>query len=206
MVNLIRKDLISLKWYFLFVLGYGLVFGTIATSPYSPLLVSLLPAIMLTIFVANIELRNKSMLFVGSLPVRRRQIVLAKYLSVFVYIGIGLALAAIMYLLNEHILDQSFPLTGTAVLIASSVALLFSAIYYPLYYILGSRNSSIISVLMIFLASALAGGLNKSIDLSEVGIPSQAQLTVGLPLLGLVLFYGSYRLSLSIFSRKDMEG
>ncbi|THF81679.1 ABC-2 transporter permease [Cohnella fermenti] len=206
MVNLIRKDIIALKWYWLFVLGYGAVFGLIARSPHSPLIIVMLPAIMLTIFVSNIELRNKSMLFIGSLPVKRSQIVRAKYASTFLYLTIGIAMALLMQLISRSFPDEVFTLNGFVLAIGTAVALLYSSVYYPLHYLLGPRNSSIISVIMIFLSSALAASLNKSIDLSRIALPSKLQVLIGLPLAGLVLLYVSYRVSLAILSRRDIEG
>ncbi|WP_391571726.1 ABC-2 transporter permease [Cohnella sp.] len=207
MFNLIRKDVIALKYYFLFIAAYAVMFGLFTVSSFSPLMICMLPAIMMTLFASNLELRNKSMLFIGSLPVRRKQIVLAKYGSVFVYLALGIILAAAIHAINEYGLGVEFPLTSLNLSLAAALAMAFAALYYPIQFWLGVRNSSFISFLVIFLAAALIGGIGNMADsLTFDMLPTRAQLVIGLPIAGLLLLYVSYRISLNLFLRKDIEG
>ncbi|QTH39826.1 ABC-2 transporter permease [Cohnella sp. LGH] len=207
MFNLIRKDVIALKYYFLFIAAYAVMFGLFTVSSFSPLMICMLPAIMMTLFASNLELRNKSMLFIGSLPVRRKQIVLAKYGSVFVYLVLGIILAAAIRAINEYGLGVEFPLTSLNLSLSAALAMAFAALYYPIQFWLGVRNSSFISFLVIFLAAALIGGIGNMADsLTFDMLPTRAQLVIGLPIAGLLLLYVSYRISLNLFLRKDIEG
>lgn len=87
------------------------------------------------------------------------------------------------------------------------LAMAFAALYYPIQFWLGVRNSSFISFLVIFLAAALIGGIGNMADsLTFDMLPTRAQLVIGLPIAGLLLLYVSYRISLNLFLRKDIEG
>ncbi|XID91968.1 ABC-2 transporter permease [Paenibacillaceae bacterium WGS1546] len=206
MVKLIRKDLLALKMYFLFVVAYAAIFGIFAVSPFSSVLIAVLPPIMMTVFAASLESRNKSMLFVGSLPVRRQQIVAAKYASVLVYLVMGVALVGVVYAVNVYALERDFPITDMRLSLSAAIALSFAAVYYPVQFWLGVRYSSFVTFLVIFLTAALIGGLGGAADSLEADWPSRTGLLAGLPFAGLVLLYLSYRASLAIFLRKDMEG
>jgi len=205
-VNLIRKDLIALRLYFLFVLAYAIVFGITAVSPYSPVMICALPAIMMTLFASSLEMRGKSLLFIGSLPVRRKQIVLAKYASVFVYLALGFVLAAAVRLVNEYAIGQSFPIPAIHLAIAAGLAMFYAAAYYPIQFWLGVRNSAVVSFLVIFLTAAGIGGIANAANVLDIGTPSYSALFWGMPAVGLVLLVASYFLSARIFSRKDIEG
>jgi len=206
MFNLIRKDLIALKFYYLFIAGYAAVFGIVSVSPFSPLMISMLPAIMMTLFASSVELRNKSMLFIGSLPVRRKQIVLANYGAVFVYLALGIILAAVVRAINFYALDVDFPLTAFHLSLSAALAMAYAALYYPIRYWLGARNSSFVSFLVIFLTAAAIGGIGNVADSAGFDESTAERLLYGLPLAGLLLMYASYRVSLAIFLRKDIEG
>lgn len=205
-INLIRKDLVALRMYFLFILGYALFFGVATVTPYSPLLIGVLPAIMMTLFVSSVELRNKSLLFIGSLPVKRQQIVLAKYAAVFVYLAIGFALAGAVRVINETILGQSFPLTAVHLVLAAGVAMAYTALYYPIQFRLGARNSTLVSFLVVFLTMAIVGGLGSTFGKPGLVLPDYSQWLWGIPLAGLILMVVSYGISLRIFGARDIEG
>ncbi|WP_372636953.1 ABC-2 transporter permease [Cohnella sp.] len=206
MFNLIRKDVIALRMYFLFVAVYAVAFGLFLVSPFSPMMICMLPAIMMTVFSSSIELRNKSLLFIGSLPVRRREIVLAKYGSIFVYLALGMLLAAAIHAFNEYVLDVRFPFTALHLSLSAELAMAFAAIYYPVQFWLGVRNSSFISFLVIFLTAAILGGLGNLPGKLSLDLPSRTQLVAGLPFVGLLLLSVSYRISLRLFLRKDIDG
>ncbi|REK76587.1 ABC-2 transporter permease [Paenibacillus paeoniae] len=207
MYNLIRKDFIAMRWYLLFVLGYAVFFGTFSGFPvFSPIMIITLPAVMMTLFAANIELRNKTMMFVGTLPVRRKQIVLAKYISIFLYLAVGLILLVIVHLVNEYIIHQSFPITVLSLIVSAGIAMTYSALYFPIQFLLGVKSSNIVSFisifLMIFLISLIGNVADKATEFNWPILP----IMIGLPVAAIILMYLSYRLSLSIFRRKDMEG
>ncbi|GAB2697894.1 ABC-2 transporter permease [Paenibacillus thermoaerophilus] len=207
MLNLIRKDLIVLRWYFLFVAAYVLVFGVITVTPFSPMMLVVLPTMMLTLFATNLEIRNKSMLFVGSLPVGRKQIVQAKYASFFVYLAIGIVLGCLSNLSNQvRYGPEDFPFSLQTLALAVFVSMLFTSLYYPLYYWLGTKSAAIATFSTLFLTAAGIAGFISVADSVDIGIANVSgfPFLYALPLVGLALLFVSYRLSLAIFLRKDM--
>ncbi len=203
MLNLIRKDLLSLKFYILAAVIYVAIFGSFA---FSPMLTGVFPAILIPLYASNIELRYKSMLFVGSLPVRRNQIVMAKYGSAFVYMALGFILMPVIQAIHRYALDRSFSITAFDLSMAAAMAMLFTSLYYPIQYWLGSRNSSIVSFALIFLMIAASGMISNAANELSLETSIESGLTAGLPLAGLAVMWGSYRISLAIFRRKDIEG
>ncbi|RJE86833.1 ABC-2 transporter permease [Paenibacillus sp. 1011MAR3C5] len=204
---LIRKDIIVLRWYFLFITAYALVFGVFLQTSFSPLMISMLPAIMMIMFTASMETRNKSMMFIGTLPVSRKQIVSAKYVSVFFYYLLGLVLMAVVHAANqyanEYMMSQSFMVSGINVLLAFGLTMVYAAIYFPVMFWLGVKNSNFIAFLAIFAMVILIGFISNITDKFSDDIFAAG---LGIPVVSLLLLYGSFRLSLFIFTRKDMAG
>lgn len=212
MYNLIRKEFIVLRWYFLFNAGYALVFGVFLQSSFSPLMISMLPPIMMMMFAANMELRNKAMMFVGTLPISRKQIVSAKYVTVFFYYLIGLILMAVIHAANdlaytvENTLAMSADITILMILLSFSFTMLYAAFYYPIQYWLGVKYSNIISFISIFFMVIVLSTVANIVEKFSDYLIANEFVVIGIPALSLLLFYGSYRLSLAIFTRLDMTG
>lgn len=212
MYNLIRKEVIVLRWYFLFNAGYAFVFGVILQSAFSPLMIGMLPPIMMMMFAANMELRNKAMMFVGTLPISRKQIVSAKYVTVLFYYLIGLILMAVIHTANDfaytsaNTMAMSSEITILMILLSFSFTLLYAAFYYPIQYWLGVKYSNIISLMSIFLMVIVLGTVANIIEKFSDYLIANEFVVIGIPALSLLFFYGSYRLSIIIFTRLDMTG
>ena len=103
-------------------------------------------------------------------------------------------------------MDERFPFTALHLSLSAALAMAFAALYYPVQFWLGVRNSSFISFLVIFLTAAILGGLGNFKDTLSLGEPSWVRLAAGLPIAGLLLLTVSYQVSLRIFLRKDIEG
>lgn len=206
MFNLIRKDFLALRWYFLFIAAYALFFGLLANAPFSPMIIGLMPGLMLTVLIANVETRNRSLMFVGSLPVRRQQIVLAKYATAIVYTAMGLLLAVAIGAIQRYAMDGDYRITASQLSLAAGISLAFHSLYYPFQYWLGVRNSNLISFAVIFLSAVGIGAIGNAADTLSLSRFSETQVAIALPLAGLLLFAASYPVSLAIFSTKDMEG
>ena len=97
MLNLILKDLLVQKKSLLFALGYCffLVFAFQSLQGAAPIAATVAVVYLLTQYSFTYEDKNKSETMLNSLPISRRDIVLAKYLSIFIYIG--LAMVAYMF-------------------------------------------------------------------------------------------------------------
>ncbi|MFC4596906.1 ABC-2 transporter permease [Cohnella hongkongensis] len=202
MLNLIRKDLLSLRFYIAAGLLYVVIFGTFA---FTPTMTGAFPAILIPLYATHIELRYKSMLFVGSLPVRRSQVVMAKYGSAFIYLVLGFLLTLVLQAVHRYGLDRSFPITTFDLAVAAALVMLFTSLYYPIQYALGSRNSTTVSFVLIFLTIAASGWIGNVANQLSLEPSTEIRLIVGLPLAGVALMCVSYRISIAIFLRKDLE-
>lgn len=93
MINLIKKDLLIQKKSFIFVFFYSLFMFVIFNNPAFVNMIYVMGMIISVYFfliTGNMEdEKNKSDILLNSLPVLRSRIVLAKYVSVFVYMFIG---------------------------------------------------------------------------------------------------------------------
>ncbi|MBY9078523.1 ABC-2 transporter permease [Paenibacillus sp. HN-1] len=210
-VSLIRKDILLSVHYLLFVAAY-LVFLTYTTTSYNLFDVSLfvtMPSIMLLINSCMMDVRNMNQQFALSLPVRRSQIVIAKYISILPYLLFGLGCMYLSYFIlewagrpeNIHWHDIGF----TVLLVPAT-----AAIYLPIYYWLGSKGQQIINTvffMIIFFGSMNLRSLMESwpwVDdfIARVNGFSLIE-SVAAGLLYLIFIIASYFVSLRIYTSRD---
>ncbi|PZD96438.1 hypothetical protein DNH61_07985 [Paenibacillus sambharensis] len=210
MFNLIRKDMLVVRFYYLFIVLYAVFFGFVMNNEASTVLVGALSAIMLVMFSVNLETKSKSVLFIGSLPVRRKQIVQAKYAVVIVFLIIGLFMSLLVHLVSLYALNNPVEWTWMQASLTTGIVLLFSSLFFPVYYWLGDRAAQVISFLAIFLAVSVVVGMSGVINKITLQLPfdisSPAAVLSVIVGGALLLFLASYWLSLSIFRKKDMAG
>ncbi|CAM4469541.1 ABC-2 transporter permease [Paenibacillus tarimensis] len=210
MFNLIRKDMLVVRFYYLFIVLYAIFFGFIMNNEASTILVGALSAIMLVMFSVSLETKSKSILFIGSLPVKRKQIVQAKYAVVIVFLIIGLFMSLLVHLVSLYVLDNPVEWTWMQASLTTGIVLLFASLFFPVYYWLGDRAAQVVSLLAIFLAVSVIVGMSGVMSEMTFGLP----LDTGSPaavlsvIVGgtLLLFVISYGLSQSLFRKKDMAG
>jgi ABC-2 type transport system permease protein len=152
--NLIWKDILILKHNLWFAALYGFValfaFSTFKNGALSAALVGV-SYTLITQACAQDD-KNKSEIMVISLPILRREVVLAKYLSTILFAIIGLlsyflALIAVT-LLGIPIYVQKITLAG---LVGPFFALvLLVSIYFPIYFKLGYLRSRMVGMFLFF--------------------------------------------------------
>lgn len=208
MLQLVRKDLLVLKYYYLFVLAYALFFGIIMSEGgRSFLFIAIMSGIMLTGLATSLEVKNKSSLFLYSLPVDRKQMVLAKYagLLVFGLIGITVALATQLFI---YAMDQVFAVTVSDVAIVASTLLVIGSVYFPVYFWLGAKGTQIVFLVSMFIgvAAGLAAEQLLGVDMSNMISIDGGNSQLMLMLLGTFALYTlSAIASLAIYRRKDLN-
>ncbi len=102
--------------------------------------------------------KNKSDIMLNSLPIKRKNIVMAKYISLFAYITIGtLAFIAVNSLVSvSNINIKTYPVTLESIISAIFAISLLNSISFPLMFKLGftkSRVFNMILFLSIFFAA-----------------------------------------------------
>ncbi len=156
-----------------------------------------------------IEDKSNSDVLLVSLPIKRTTIVLAKYLSIYVFAALGLAIQAVIHALAElmNISRIGFPITMDGIFgVFVSVSLIFS-ILLPLIFKFGFIKSRMVNSLIFILcffggakiAEQFAGQLNLEIfnSLSDAGLKLLTTLAV------LILLWLSYMLSLHFYRNRE---
>lgn len=154
MYNLVWKDLLILKRYLwvapIYVLFALFVFRTMPGGALSAATVG--ATYMLMIQASTLDDKNKSEIMLNSLPICRQDIVLAKYLSVFLYA----ALAILSFLLAQGVVSvtgipipiSQISLEGiSGALVAMAVLM---SIYFPIYFKFGYLRSRMVGMFLFF--------------------------------------------------------
>lgn len=179
MYQLIKKDIIlqkkNLVIYLLLILFFSFWMSSIGSTglTYSIFAVSYLLAVNATAF----EEKNNSDIILLSLPIRKQKIVLAKYISVYVYIAIATLANFSIYILTNllSIPFQVLPFTFEGIILASVGVTLLCSITFPLVFKLGYNQSKMFNNVLFFLTVFVAALMTDKLILS-IHFPFQRQL------------------------------
>ena len=208
MLNLLRKDFIALKSSLWTILLYLAVFSFafIPKSEMSIYFVGIYTAFGSIILATMIDIKNHNHKFLVTLPISRKHIVLAKYITAVIYTLFGvIASYGIHQLINLSFPQLEKPdYTVWSILVSVGMLLVLISIYMPLFYALSKKGAGIINAVfmisLIILAQPAAVLMNM---VSEKGVISDQTLL--LILMGIVaVFIASYFLTISLFTRKDL--
>ncbi|MFD1177308.1 ABC-2 transporter permease [Paenibacillus puldeungensis] len=208
LVHLVRKDLMLMQRYLWLIAIYAVVFSSFVQSGNSPLY-GMLPGMVL-ILILNTDIRLPNQHFLVSLPVRRRFLVMSKYVSCL--IGIVAALFCCLLLnagadaMYGRPIHWDWSLTFTLLL----AQVLFMSLYIPFYYWLGLKGAQYMNVAMIVVlmvgsqvVSELLGGEDAIKLLTTVGQHPYAAGLLGVSVTLLVMVI-SYFISRAIFTRRNL--
>lgn len=206
MMRLLRKDMILVQRYLWLLAVYAFVFSGFIQSNQPFLLYSLLPGMLMILAIGN-DLRTPNQQFMVSLPVGRNFLVLAKYVSSFMFLILSLAICAVINT-TAYALKSGEILVDTQIILGTFVSMtLFVSLYLPLYYWLASKGAQFLNIAMMIVI--MVGNGTVSEVLSE---PFLADKIANHP--GLVLIFAagvtvlalivSYLTSLSIFRKRDL--
>lgn len=207
MLNLLRKDFIALRSS-LWTIGLYLAVFSLAFIPsheMSMYFVGIYTAFGSVILATMIDIKNHNHNFLVTLPVSRKNIVQAKYVSAILYTLFGvLASLGIHWLVNLNFPELNKPsYTLMDIMVSIGMVLVLVSIYMPLFYALSKKGAGIINaifmVALILLAQPFAMLMNR---VSEKGVDGQliAMISVGI----IFIFGASYVLTTRLFARKDL--
>lgn len=152
--HLVKKDLLIQKKSFIFLFFFSLFMFIVYSNPIFEDFIYIMGIVLIVyIFLisANTEdEKNKGEIMLNSLPVRRRDIVLAKYFSVPVYILIGLIFLSVMAVLFRLPVIPLTPrlLNSIDVLAIILIVSLAVALYLPLYFKYGAAALRIFTIVL----------------------------------------------------------
>ncbi|WP_217560076.1 ABC-2 transporter permease [Paenibacillus sp. GbtcB18] len=206
MVALLSKDFRVMRKELLWMAVYVVFFAvSFSNSPMGGVVVQLVPSIMLLFISANHDVKNRNFILLGSLPVRRSDIVRARYVSVLLFgvlgAGIGFIVSTATSMIRGMGGASAFSWGTSGIL--GVMLLVYAAIYLPLHYWLGDKYLQVISVIMmilLFVSTSMLGLIVGATD--RWGLPSPAAVAV-IAVSGAAAFFVSYLISLGIMKKKD---
>lgn len=159
--SLIRKDMMVLlhpsSWIIilLFAIFFGAVFRDVFTGAF-------LISLVMVFSILSVEIKYKTDPFITSLPTRRVDIVISKYMMGIILSIVGYLLTfifALPYIFTQY----SFPVTHIEPFATISLELVILAIFYPFHYKFGGVLSWIFYLAAL---GGIVGGVsgNESID------------------------------------------
>lgn len=220
MLQLIYKDILLQKKMALFALGYSIFILIAFQNPVFGTTYYIIGAMaisyMFLLGACAYEEKNKSEVFLNSLPLTRDDIVKARYLSVFVFMFLALTtiggLGAVMKLAQLPFPPHYLSLVD---ILAVSVSLfLLSSIYLPVFFKFGyiqSRLLNIVFFLLFFFApNLLIQFVHENIEkpyikqimmfINQMSVAAFCILTISFVLL---LMYLSYLISLKVYRQRE---
>lgn len=218
MLNLIIKDILVQKKTILFALGYCffLVFSLQSLGGSAPIAATTAIVYVLIITAFAYEDKNKSETMLNSLPISRKKIVLAKYLSIFVYIS----LAMIAYIIASLVIIAirvpikvafiSFQGVTTTFLLVALMASFYLPVIFKFGYIKAKLFNMVVFLLFFFVPTALVNlyqnpKFNPLISnfLRVFATWSDWQIASLLAAIALILLSFSYCISLAIYKNRE---
>ncbi|MFB6367699.1 ABC-2 transporter permease [Paenibacillus elgii] len=208
MLSLLRKDFIALKS----SLWMGILYLAVFSAAFIPKLsssihlVGIYTAFILLNYGTMIDIKNNNHNFLVTLPVKRKHIVQAKYITAIIYTLFGvLASYGIHWLVKQAIVDLNKPdYSVMDILVPAGIVLFLASIYLPLFYTLSKKGTSIITAVFVIIMVALAQPIAMLMNMvNENGFNSDKVLF--LILTGIILlFIASYYLTINLFTKKDL--
>lgn len=208
MLNLLRKDFIALKsslWLtILFLAVYSVAF--IPKHQSSIHLVGMYTAFASLHLGLMIDIKKLHHNFLITLPISRKHIVQAKYITAIIYTLFGVfASYGIHSLVKLAVPQLNKPdYSAIDIIVPAGVILVLTSIYMPLFYTLSKKGTGIINALFFIILIALAQPVAVFMRMiNEKGFSSDQMLLL-IPISVLLLFIASYYLTVFLFTRKDL--
>ena len=208
-----KKNLFAILIYpFIGILAFGFSFGS--STGYIFSIISIGYVMILT--ASGYDEKNKFDVVLNSLPLKRDDAVIAKYMSVAVFFVMGSILTAAAGIVVK--LTGLFPYINiiklSDVLLAACSLCLYYAIYFPLNYKFGAIKMKLINMLIymvfIFVPMFVAGLIKDNPDdkslqavLHVIGRMSSSSVSLIIAAAVLILLVLSINISIGIYRNKD---
>lgn len=140
---LIRKDFILLR-NFIPIFLLSILFIAYVQLDNSSMFATF-QSLLLLVYSCSMDAQNNNTKFVIGLPVRRQEIILAKYLSLVPYCFIGLVCSLALLLISFSFGYSISPFYWIGVSLTLLMIPLTASIYLPIHYWLGSKTITSIS-------------------------------------------------------------
>jgi ABC-2 type transport system permease protein len=156
MFNLMRKEIIMIKNYFWFIIGYSILFRFAFQGQQTILLEALIPAMIIVIVVGS-DLKLAYQQFLVSLPLSRKMLVASKYVTSLVLILVSQVLVVGADAFVSLLFKGSWHWNWINAQLGALIILLFSFVYLPISYWLGHIGAKYINTVMMVGAMIVSG-------------------------------------------------
>ncbi|NLO97420.1 MAG: ABC-2 transporter permease [Peptococcaceae bacterium] len=154
MFNLVLKDLLVLKKNFLF----GIVYILIMIVAFQQIGGSMLAASIVVFSYMMVQLacaydeKNKADILLNSLPLNRSTIVIARYISTFIFTAISIVYYLLLSGLIKvlHLPLKVYPVSLEGILGALFALILVCGIYLPIFFKMGYIKSKLLNFVLFF--------------------------------------------------------
>lgn len=216
MFQLIKKDILIQKKQIVFSLLLMLFF-TLTLSNLGPTGITigiLAITYQLGLGASAIEEKNNSDMILISLPIKKKTIVLSKYVSIFVYL-VYAVLGFMCIFLAVKLFNVPFevPITKTVVVSAFASGVIYFSISYPLIFRYGYLKSRMPNLILFFVL--IFGGAASAVNLlnneqsvlgqklSQFLQESDMMITVILIVVLAIIWTASYLISLRFYTKRE---
>ncbi|GAB6675164.1 ABC-2 transporter permease [Bacillus luti] len=103
------------------------------------------------------EEKSKTEKVLVSLPIMRKEIVIAKYISTTLFIIVGLSITSIVVILGNILSNKDIVIPGYAIFSAIVATLIYCVVTIPTNYIGGYKAITVLNVIMIFPLMGMIG-------------------------------------------------
>lgn len=220
MINLIWKDILIQKKTFIYAILYGffaMVAFPASLSASGGYMFSGISIVYLLIIYANAyDEKNRSEVIINSLPVNRDSIVIAKYLSIILYLVIGVVISAVAGLIVTQLgFIENMRIIGIVDILTVFIsACLMYSIYYPVYFKFGSLKLKLFNVAMymlfLFVPNILTSYIQENPDNGLINKithffknTNSLVLQGGLAIIVLLLLFVSMLISIKVYKNKE---
>ena len=207
MLWLIKKELTANVKYLVIGFVIFLVYAFIFSSNGVGLFTLCLTICVYSISATNLAIDERYHIYrrLTTLPVRRRDVVLSKFLLIDVMFAVCLALYALLFLATNALgIGRIPPVSFSAAMLGLFTASVYSGVTIPLNYRFGAQSTRYVAMGLFFVVFALSPLLPKGATLAT-GAGFSDGLTGGLCLLGAAAVQtGSFFLSNALFAKKDL--
>ncbi|MFT5873288.1 MAG: ABC-2 type transport system permease protein [Clostridium sp.] len=221
MLNLIIKDILIQKKTFIYTLLYTIFasafFSSLGPSGFGLYMLSPMATTYMFITLAvSYDDKNKSEIILNSLPLKREDIVISKYISIFAFAILGFIYSILigfigkttglpMFTRSISLFDIVFVLTSVCI---------FSSIFFPVYFKFGNIKMKFFNVILLMLIIFLPtfaieyatknpnNVIVQKINYFITNTSSFTQNSLAI-IVGLIIFLLSLMISIRIYNKKE---
>ncbi|WP_088265183.1 ABC-2 transporter permease [Bacillus mycoides] len=155
------------------------------------------------------EEKSKAEKVLVSLPITRKEIVIAKYISSSLFIMAGLSTTFIVVILGNILLNRDIAIPGYAIFSAIVATLIYCVVTIPANYVGGYKATSVLNVIMVLPLTGMIGLMcnvfGDKIIMLKVLQSEDATLAMGILGIGvLVSIVISMFLSMKMFQEAEL--